>query len=498
MTSRGSKRSAGNKLPQLSTHSRYFCLLLLLSCCAWSGNQFLTAAPPTVEEINRAREKAREDRIIKLAEAEAERARQAVILKALEVEANRKLQLGNLRERVEKEIEVKTKYNSAVRQWAVRESDLNLIARKRLSDGNFTTIMKRWAVTREMARQEFLTFPEKSRGAVASGRALNFFLNALGRSAVKHEKLMKELRAKGADPRSILAGELKQVESDLATALDAPDENPNQVAQLTAQKEMIQAKLLVWNMCEPLQITAGMRQRIKILAGIGGPKLEFDLNQGALPLDWPAYLSSSSDFKPILKRITNCRERAIKELKESKAISPETQNLLMEYVDDLDQEFDNNHRSKLKHMVPGTAEYKRVFQNIEFIRKLKAGVFRFLEARFPEDIAAPAFESNSLPELLSIMVDNGYQFGKAPVANEVAYQQLFEMMTRYYTDIYGLHMAVTQSETDVAKLREESQKLAAEEARETATGIMAAGQVPPLKTLADLLDSVQGAAGNLN
>lgn len=448
-------------------------ILATLNLVAWSAAR---GAPPSLEDFENAAARIRAESRAREAEAEAEKTRLNVMLKAFELETIRKSKIANERERIANEIESKTKYNEAIRQWAGRESDLNVIPRTRLGDGTFSPFMNRWAVSREVARQEFLTFPEKSKGAVRSGRALNFFLDALGRSAVKHEQLMTQLRALGDDPQVVLNAELSSAENALAAAIQNPAITKQERLKLTGLRDSAQARLVVWKLCEPLKITPAMRRDLNLQSGITGPKLGVNLVQGALPLNWPPYLMSDQELTRLTKRITETRDQAIRELQEKNAISPKTQNLLLEYVDALDREFNRNHRPQLKKLPTGGAEFDRIFENIKFIRDLRGGVFRFLRARFPDDVAPPKFESNSLSELLAFMVDKGYRFGEAAPESEVAHLQLFEMMSKYYADLYGLHLAVSKNETEMESLRADSKKLAQEEFRETTSAILASGQ----------------------
>lgn len=287
--------------------------------------------------------------------------------------------------------------------------------------------LDRWKRSRQLARTQFLHFPEKSRGAVKSGRALNFFLDACGQAALEHETFLRQARA-----------ELKMATS--------PEQQHIAREKVTFLEGIGGTETL----------SEHDRQRIRCEMGGAGPKLIINLNDDPLPLDWPVLFRREPDFVPLCEAIREAKEAAIDEIARRGGVQPQTMNQLTDAVDALKLAFDKKYREFLS----GKREENNAVSRMPYLNAkkfaigLRHGVLRLLEARMEEDVQIGKFEKETVGELLAFMCRNGLRFAEADTNGERTYARLFRMMTGYYSDLYSLEIATEDAERQLALLQQ--------------------------------------------
>jgi len=176
-----------------------------------------------------------------------------------------------------------------VREWGLaqfKDFELNLPERVRADrPTQYVYQIERWKNAHARLKDKFTNLPEQSRGEIASGRALNFFLDTYGSTAIMH-----------------------------ALARTKGDESFDDLLQSLATETELGPDVL---------------RHVRFTIGLTGRKVTGQLTTGALPLDWPSALVTGRRYDEYKMLLKESRDRAMEELKAGKGISPETQEELM-------------------------------------------------------------------------------------------------------------------------------------------------------------------------
>jgi hypothetical protein len=257
-------------------------------------------------------------------------------------------------------------------------------------------------VQRDAFLFRLLSRDEATKGAIARGSALNFFLEKLGAPAFDHA-LYRELTKN----KQSLAG----------------PQRPEKLLNQGSEGEYV--------------LDESITRHIRYTRGSTGAKLTGRLNEGPLDLAWPAVLRSDS-FGPLTRRIEKARDKALEELKSGKPVSSAAGDELLDAVNSL---FRRLTAEKLKNA--GNELWRWVLAE-RFAKILMGGAYRLVEARTVDDVVVETFKAGTIEELLAFMHRHNLRFAEADANGESAYNSIAEMMIRYYADLEALRGAVAE------------------------------------------------------
>jgi hypothetical protein len=258
---------------------------------------------------------------------------------------------------------------------------------------------------RRLQRDAFLfrllSRDEATKGAIARGTALNFFLEKLGAPAFDHAlyREMTKQKQSLADPQK-------------------------------------PAKLLNQGSEGDYSLAESITRHIRYTRGSTGAKLTGRLNEGPLDLAWPAVLRSDG-FASMTRRIEKARDKALDELRSGKPIGSAAGDELLEAVNSLNRRVASEKKSS------GHDLWRWVLAE-RFVKILMGGAYRLVEARTLDDVVVDTFKAGTIEELLAFMHRNNLRFAEADANGEPAYSTIAEMMIRYYADLEALRSAVTE------------------------------------------------------
>jgi transcriptional regulator with XRE-family HTH domain len=281
-----------------------------------------------------------------------------------------------------------------------------------------SSLIARWKRHRDQFKYLYLTDPENTQSQVASGRALNLFLDLCGQTALKHT----HYREAGKD-----------------TAAQAlPD-----------------------SLGKDVNLTTDQIAHIKWAKGLKGPKKVGSLNDDdPLPLDWPSALRDEPKYATYREAIEAGKRKAIEELENGKQPSVETMKkldadlkaLFLAFVEEAVSES----RRTRQIDTYSVADTRAVKQFLELARN---GVFHLKHAKQIEDVNTPHFKGQTAEELLAYMTRLGLRFGPAEPEGQSTYWLLYELLTAYYTDLHAVHLAMQQTERDINGIEQKAAEL---------------------------------------
>lgn len=437
----------------------------------------------------------RREQEIRAEEARATSLRMLVLQRAQELDAIRKEAAASERQKVEERIttlqlQVEQK-RWALSQFEVRERNLipkitestsspaqPAYGRRRVRIPEYSgapTQMKHWQRAREVAKQQFLAFPERSHGAVKSGRALNLFLDICGPTALDHQVYLDELgstaeilklRAKVADRT-----ELTERERRLQDEQARRESNARLLDRSDQRVDVRRALLdeLRGRRC----FSRDDLSQVSVLRGLIGYKLKSRLNDEPLPLDWPDEVKRNPRYASHTEAIEAAKRQALEQLKARHSVSTAVQRTLMTEADALVErceanarEYFTQRRVALKGGLtpPPEARGRDLIVARRFLQELRGGIARFLAARDYRDVAIVEFppqsqETASIDEVLAFMCRHGLQFAEADTNGESVYRTLYEQMVKYYVDHYSLQLALEGEERKIKRDEDEVARL---------------------------------------
>lgn len=244
----------------------------------------------------------------------------------------------------------------------------------------------------------------KMNGAIANGRALNFFMTKLGAAAFDHA-LYVEVTAR-------------------TQSLGAPERPASLLDQGSAGTVVLDEKIT---------------RHIRYSRGVVGNKETGRLKQGPLDLAWPAFLRRDV-FKSYRDAIEKARDKAVKELQSGEPVSNNTADQLLEAVNGLMKRVNEEKRKRLE-VAPGE-EINSWFLAQRHAKLLMGGAYQFIEARQADDVVSETFKTGTIEELIAFMYRNNLQFAPADANGQSAYKTITEFMIRYFHDLEALRAGV--------------------------------------------------------
>ncbi|MBC8873639.1 MAG: hypothetical protein H8E44_29735 [Planctomycetes bacterium] len=416
-------------------------LVLLLSFSDSFAAQGLTVREILGKTLEIEREKAKAER------AKADKARFELIQHTLDLRRQQQADAGNERKLIEKTIAEIRLINES-RDYVLGSFEAEkrgLVPRLQEANRRFARLAK----NRDQWTNKFTRFPEASRGAIWSGRALNHFAELCGTTASEHEFL-----------RGQLAKERQQYEALLQASTGKDKvEAEQQLERIRLQQE------LLGNIRSLPILNDYHRSKIRYKGGMAKDAATYSAGQGMLPINWGSLLAlPGGDFGRHRENIEHWKEKAALQLREHGAVDAETMETVMNLVERLAsdmekyrQRFMHGDLVHYKNQLNSTTLYRDA---LPMVKQLKIDVLRFLSATRPEDIMfGDDFAGDTIDELMIHMIRNGLQFAPAQANERRTYEVLYREMVRYYMALHSLVVALNYDKGQIKKLEDREQKL---------------------------------------
>jgi hypothetical protein len=322
-----------------------------------------------------------------------------------------------------------------------------------------TSRMRRAKKVSDTLRQYLLSYPNNSqtRMEIRKGRALNWFLAALGPTALDHELMREEIDEKVRESREHLKALLSPPSEtgspgDRSLMTEPSQDTPESAAFRTEQIKT--AKLELSELEEYQRIITrevggravlneAVRKKIVFRVGESGTPYQMrNTKDSALPLRWPVVLRRNKHYTNARKILEQAREKAIQELRDNGFIEATTQNTLFYTADALDREFQKDYDAFCKRMEANPVKNHQYARANTFIRGLRTSLYQFVQAESISDVAVDKpFDGDRIEQLLAYMSRNGFQFAEAEITSEVAYRILYSEMVNYYINMKNLQLS---------------------------------------------------------
>ncbi|MEO8498849.1 MAG: hypothetical protein ABI614_27625, partial [Planctomycetota bacterium] len=322
----------------------------------------------------------------------------------------------------------------------------------------------------------YLSLPEQSRGAVRSGRALNFFLNICGNAAESQEIYREQIR-----------DEIAGLKLEVTKAETEPDKDRQRV-ELERIQPLLEEAVLKQKLLDQLSakaiLTPEHLRKISYERGTIGGQLVISPRDGALPLNWPTYfVRNDNEYGTYRSLIEAAKATALEELKAGTGITVETQTTLMTATDDLTKKFNRDQERKFRTGQVGS--WERI-ESRNFITTLRAGVLRFVKARELSDVQPTVpFEGSRIDELLAYMSRQGLRFHESDTNGEYVYDLLYRQMVDYYLALHSVQRSIESDEQAIETLTSKENKLFEQEHRSTVDDLIAALQAKQPRDFAE-------------
>ena len=313
--------------------------------------------------------------------------------------------------------------------------------------------LNRWKHVRAKFGQKYLDHPAfNSRGDISSGRALNYFIDELGDSALRQHFALR------------------------APAFQNAPDGSN-------QKEIW---LLLKQIEEETIIPAVHLEQLYCERGGTGPKLPVKLtvlaqqtNVTVIPLEWPAFFRVNSFYLPYIQSIEKYRESALKEMADDSQLDV-SHRYLMAAIDSLQERFEvdkqaiyqrkrqnaSQNYNRMQHepakMDYGQDNYNQLIQANRFLTTLKCGTARMMESQIIKIIplqGRPIDNKISVIELLAFMKENGLRFTRATPSVEHHYEAIFEQCKNYHESLLATKVIIENRNADIDELEQKIDEL---------------------------------------
>lgn len=268
--------------------------------------------------------------------------------------------------------------------------------------------LRRWQEIHERELYTILQFPDRSKGAIESGRALNTLLSRVGPAANQN------LQTRRLDPERGLP-----------------------LHEATANE----------------QVTEQMFHRLIVRDKLLGARDSRHGNADPIDIDWPALLRDKR-WDTHRAAVEKARQRVLDEMARTEGITPAADEELRDAIAALNADFRAYRQEWVKQdHEPGTKslEYHRIWQSNKHIQKLIASAYFVVEAKTIADLPQrETFRGGNVEELLSYMTRNNLEFGPpSKDTDKNAYHQVFNLMTRYYLDQHAMTRLQQQLEEEI-------------------------------------------------
>lgn len=377
-----------------------------------------------------------------------------ILEEARSIAADRERQERVLALQVYKEVKAETE---AIEQklkrmeWALDQFE-SVERGKETRPKNVTSLMAHWERSRRLFRHQYLTSLKANAGAIRSGRALNFFLEACGPTALKHAWYRQRAAELRATPTHTLNSEEQK-----------------RLASLRSRKEEILNKSamsdqILQNLGRRLWLGPAETKLISTQRGLLGAKLTLTLGEQTdpLPLNWPAILKLEEDYAPWLSAIEQNKATALNELREGRGVSSSTLGRLMHNVQGLRWLLNEEYRGRMSRIrsgeiARGITEYYPAFR---MLKRLSEGVLHVAEARTLSDLGvAEPFSSGTVEDLIAYMRRHGLRFSVATRNGEHVHELVFYMLRDYYMDLHMLRLAELKTKNQLKRSTDYEKKL---------------------------------------
>jgi hypothetical protein len=324
-------------------------------------------------------------------------------------------------ERVRAQLQVQAARVGTMRQWTQYNFDLERQG-KIQQPQKVSKYLSRLQRQKETTEYALLQFRDQSRGAVKSGRALNFFVDECGPAA------LERTYCRGLSEYQSRQGQADAIEHEVLSGM---------TGNYLLDEDTI--------------------RHIRYVQGVTGRKLTGRLNEKPLDLEHLNSVLRKDEFRPQVDKIANLRERAFAELDKGQPVTPDTSFKLVSAVQSL---LDDIRAAKKKQAKQGF-EAMRPYQQAE--RQMLAiydGASRLIEAQKAVDVAIPEFKSGTIGDLLAHMQRYSLHFDAADDNGDAAYNQLYTLLTKYYLDLRALQEAVSESQLEYMRLAAREREVA--------------------------------------
>jgi hypothetical protein len=269
-------------------------------------------------------------------------------------------------------------------------------------------LLVRWQKNHEQEIFRLLQYPDKNRGTIESGRALNSLLERVGPAAAQN------LQTRRINP---------------ANALPLHESTAHeQIGEEIFNHLTVQSKLL-------------------------GAKDSRRGNDGPIDVDWPAVLREDR-WTGYRGAIEKARTRVLSEMATTDGLSPAADEQLRKAVGSLNAAFVAYRREwgNQPH-ASGTVgpEYHRIWLGTRHIQKLIASTYFIVDAQsFYQLPQREEYHGGTVEDFLSYMTHNNLEFGApAKDVDRDAYHQVFNLMVRYYLDQSAMTRLQQQLEEEI-------------------------------------------------
>jgi hypothetical protein len=360
----------------------FFAALLGVSCRALAGFGDERATLAALAEFEEAR--------ARLAEARKDEQRLLLIDRAMAFSQLEKQRASSEREKRERDID-RLKYLNRLRNWALDTFQAESRQQLPKTEGLSKRVERLQRVDAQF-KHIYLSLPEQSRGAVRSGRALNFFLNVCGNVAESQEIYREQVH-----------DEIARLKLEVTKAESEPDKHRKEV-ELERIQPLLEEALLKQKLLDQLSakgvLTPEHLRKITYERGTIGGQIVISPRDGALPLNWPTYfVRNDSEYGVYRSLIEAAKATALEELKAGTGITAKTQIALMTATDNLTNRFNRDQDRLFRTGQVGS--WERI-ESRNFITTLRTGVLRFVKARELSDVQPTApFEGRRIDELLA-------------------------------------------------------------------------------------------------
>ncbi len=285
-------------------------------------------------------------------------------------------------------------------RWAKSETDrrLELIP----FDQKDSPYLARIQDQRRVFLSRIANFPWESRGAIASGRALNELIQQTGPTAASRVRRKAHLAANRNDFRGA------PVLKDLST-------------------ESFNLDIL---------------KNVRFSRGLMGPKITQKIGRDILDLDWP-YVLRSPEYLYLTRPIERAREKALGELRAGDPVSMSTGAELLNAVDRLRSRLLKDRRNAATDGYQKYRHYKIGYQHAEVLAQSAS---QFVYATELSQVEMKPFGGRTVEEFVAYVHGNGLRFARAEPLGQDAYLRLFEAILTYHVNVRYLQLAIAKEE----------------------------------------------------
>ncbi|HQU42406.1 MAG TPA: hypothetical protein PK867_06315 [Pirellulales bacterium] len=286
--------------------------------------------------------------------------------------------------------------------------------------------LQRLQKQRETALFRLLQFRDQARGAIRSGAALNFFVDACG-------------------PVAFEISEVRRLEGN---------------AEAKRRNERIERELLSV-LSTNYMIGDEIVRHIRYSRGLVGAHQTGRLSEDPLDLVRLESALRSDEFQTEVRILRDWRDVALKELRDGKPVSAATAARLIDSVKTLLIAVRAKKKEIARSIGSQFEDFRPYLDAERHMLSVSRGAARLIEAHEIDDITFARFTGGNIQELLAYMYHCNLHFDGADKNGENAYRMLFELAARYYLDLRIVQRAAAEAENGLTALKRREQELTA-------------------------------------